>query len=242
MKTPRFSTLVLGLSLLSGALGCGGEDAPEPGNQPPETTSQTTGATGQAARSDAGSEADSGVEPGAGDVGGADSPEPADRALLAEAQTDEQFGYSFRAPISFQRAADDFVAQARQALQASAGAGGPYFTVPRMVFAVPGTDARIFVGEFPKGAGVADPTGWDQGYVVAAEAKAGAADFAHSRIRVAGQDALFFRIEAAAFRNDRVVFKARGGERIQIDFLLPTASVGEMEALVSASIASIEIS
>ena len=229
-RLPRGGILLVLLSLcLVPVLSCGEHESEESGGEVPAETSPAPETGGALEETEAGG-APGALLPGSGD-----------ETFLGELQIDEEFGFSFRTPILFQRASDAFVEQARQAFVESPGAGGPYFTVPRMIFAVPGTDARIFVGEFPAGQGADDPSSWVAGYLEAARSRVGQAAFSHSRIRIGDREALFLRIEGPAFRNDRVLLTTRRGEHVQIDFLLPEVSLLDMEAPVAASIASIEV-
>lgn len=164
---------------------------------------------------------------------------PADVGVLGPVERDEEFGYAFQPPRNFARGPAEFVQQARAALLQSPGARNAYFTVPRMIFAIAGTEARIFVGEFPAEAD-RSAANWAEGYLEAAKAKAGAATFFSAPTRVAGRNGYLIRIEDQSFRNDRVVFPTGRGTWLQIDYLLPRIGVADLESSVTASISSIQ--
>lgn len=233
MKHVHSSALgyLLGAGLLCFALACGGDSTHDTENR-----SRDNGASEQSGDLDPQRDRTSSA-PNTGSV--ARVAPDGESELLGPVQADGPLGFSFRPPAVFRRAGDDFVAQARQALGNSPGAGATYFTLPRMIFALPGADARIFVGEFPMDGEVDDPAAWMDGYVQAARAKAANAEVTVSTRRIAGQDSIFLRIEAGAFRNDRVLIRTGKGTRIQIDYLIPAAGILELEGPVAASIESI---
>ncbi|MEZ4650574.1 MAG: hypothetical protein R3E97_17665 [Candidatus Eisenbacteria bacterium] len=241
----RNLALLLGSLFLLASVGCGKEspkgDSGSGGATPtPETTGSAPGdgaAPGSGPAGGAGElQGATGTVPG-GDDAGLLTPELL--RLLGSVQSDDEVGFEFRPPVVFERAADNFVEQARRALAQTPGSDGPYFTLPRMIFAVPGTEARIFVGEFAPETEPVDEEAWVAGYVAAAESKAVGTRFLQDRLEFAGQELLFVRIESGSFRNDRVVLRTRKGARLQVDYLLPAVSLPDIEDAVVASIATI---
>ena len=235
----RVAVVALFVALLTA--GCGSEKGKADSESTPGAV--TTEDAGSAPAGDAQPSTDLGgaggeAADGAGSASDAGFLTPERLALLGRLQVDEEAGFEFRAPVVFERAADEFVAQARSALGQTPGSDGPYFTLPRMVFAVPGTEARIFVGEFVQQS-VPDVEAWTSGYIEAAQSKATGARFQQDRLHFAGQDLLFVRIESAAFRNDRVVVTTGKGVRLQVDYLLPAVSLPDIGEAVAVSIATI---
>ncbi len=164
-----------------------------------------------------------------------------DPAMLAPFERDETLGLRFHPPAGFQAAGRSFLEEARGALANAEGSDGLYFTVPRMLFAIPSTQARIFVGEFPNdGMGPIDEAWWD-GYLAAAREKAGNFAVKDKEITLGDLPVRKLRIEGAGWTNDRLVFVTPAGRRVQIDYLIPEDMAERLDPAVRSSIGALEV-